>query len=324
MKIRTGRTRPPVCVRACALIPGIVTVLALLLVTPGYGQAPGGGPGGGAGGGPGGARASRDNGEAPYLVASRSERVLNTTVAGRLRPALSVPHAATVNGFVTAIHVQVGDHVPVGAPLYTIERDETLGSYAPVVMRSRVAGVVSELPVRLWNEVRSGDTGAVIIDPGRLLLETYITDKDADQVEAGMAVEAVTATGRVVPGRLLARSPEPDYQTGLFRLRFEFTPDTGENLAGRFVTVDLPVVRLEGIFVAQDLLVRRYGQYYLWVITAQDTLRLQQVSLGTTVEEEILVTSGLTPGMRYLRNPTGREREGMPAPGSDAPARSGS
>ncbi len=299
--------------------PGVVAIAAILLVAPLAAQTPGGGPGGGAGGGRGGgpgAAGSFQERESPLLEATISERVLNATVAGRLRPAVSVPHASTTNGIVTTVHVQVGDRVTSGTPLYTIERDETAGSYAPVVVRSRVAGLVSELSVRLWNEVRSGEVGVVIIDPDRLILETHITDKDADRVIPGMAVEAVTAGGAVVSGRLLARSPEPDYGTGLFRLRFEFTPDTGENLSGRFVTVDLPVVRLEGVFVAQDLLVRRYGQYYLWVVTPENTLRLQQLSLGTTVDDEILVTAGLTPGMRYLRSPTGREREGMPAPGT--------
>lgn len=262
--------------------------------------------------------------QAPYVIATRGERVLSITVAGRLRPALSVPHAATANGLVTAIHVRVGDRVPAGVPLYTIERDEAAGSFAPVVVRSRVAGIVSELPARLWNEIRTSETGAVIIDPGRLLLDTYITDKDVDRVQAGMTVEAETGAGSAIPGRLVARSPEPDYDTGLFRLHFEFLPGPGENLAGRFATVSLPVIRLEGIFVPQNLPVRRYGQYYLWVVTEEDTLRLQRIRLGTTVDEEVMVTGGLTAGTRYLRNPTGREREGMAAPGAGASAGRGS
>jgi multidrug efflux pump subunit AcrA (membrane-fusion protein) len=303
-----------------------------------HGQAPGGsGPGGRPGGGSGpGARAT-DHRELPETIAVATEehRTLTTTVAGRLRPVVSVPHTATVNGVVTAIHVRIGETVAPDSPLYTIERDETLGSFAPVIVRARVAGVVSELPVRLFNEVRGGDPGAVVIDPRRLSLETFITDKDIDRVEPGMVVEARTARGEVLPGRLVARSPEADYRTGLYRLFFEFAPPdagqtragqsgagqttAGQSGAGQFVTVDLPVVSLSGVFVAQDLPVRRYGQYYLWVVTDRNTLRLQQVTPGMVVEDEVRITSGLTPGMRYLRETTGREREGMTAPGLDEP-----
>lgn len=274
-----------------------------------YGQTRGGGLGSGP---------REQTPSAVVATASVQERILNVTTGGRLRPALSVPHAATANGIVTEIHVQIGDQITANTPLFTIERDEAVGSYAPVVVRARVPGVVSQLAVRLWHEVRAGEAGAVIIDPNRLILDTYISDKDITRVTPGMVVEAVTAEGHSIPGTLVARSPEPDYQTGLYRLRFEFTPTLSEYLPGRFVTVDLPVVRLEGVFVPQDVLVRRYGQYYIWVATEKNTLRLQQLSLGVSVAEEILVTSGLQPGIRYLRNPTGREREGMPVPDLEA------
>lgn len=288
----------------------------------GSGGRPGTGDGPGTGGGPGARGAGQQERSETIAIAGEEERILTTTVAGRLRPIVSVPHTATANGVVTAIHVRTGDPVVPDTPLFTIERDEALGSFAPVVVRARVAGVVSEVPIRLFNEVRGGDIGAVVIDPRRLSLEAFMTDKDIDQVVSGMAVEARTDRGELLSGRLVARSPEADYRTGLYRLYFEFAPTgTGTGMAGRFVTVDLPVIRLTGVFVAQDLPVRRYGRYFLWVVSDDNTLRLQEVTLGMIVDDEVRITTGLRPGVRYLRETTGRERQGMIAPGLDGPER---
>src|SRR4030042_813593 len=86
-----------------------------------WAQAPGGpgGPGGGRG------DAMRVQG-APAAV---SEQGLPTPVGGRLRPANTVTHLASVNGIVTTVHVREGQRVGVGARLFAIERADVSGSY---------------------------------------------------------------------------------------------------------------------------------------------------------------------------------------------------
>ncbi|MBN2050033.1 MAG: HlyD family efflux transporter periplasmic adaptor subunit [Spirochaetales bacterium] len=303
-----------------ALLGGLFILATINLFAQ---NSPGGGPGSGPPGG--GSRGAQNAGAAFDTVATAvpEEKNIYTTVAGRLRPALTVSHPSPVAGTVSAVHVRLGQEVVKNEPLFTVVRDESAGSFAPVVVRSRIDGIVSSVSARLYNEIRSAEVGLEVIDPSLLMLRTYLSDKDAPSVRVGMKVEAVNSRGMRISGRLVSLSPEPDYQTGLFYLDFEFRDpssmggnSSAPNWLGQFVRVDLPVETVRGIFVSQNLLVRRYGQYYLWTVTEEKTLRLQRIQTGITIDETVLIQTGLQEGDNYLRVITGRETEGMPVPGS--------
>lgn len=299
----------------CFLVCLVLVALTLPAQTnPGAaGSRPGGGTGGRSGTGqlteerPG----ERDTNIA---IASIQEKQVRSSVAGRLKPLHAIVHTAPSTGTITGIHVVVGQKVHKGSPLFTIARDSSTGTYAPVIIRARIDGIVSTLNASLYNEIRSGDAGATVIDSSHLQLEAFLSDKDVHALTPGMLVEAADSRGQKVFGRLVSISPEPDYQTGLYQLHFEFTLDQQEQSqrwTGQFVRVDIPVETVSGIFIPQDLLVRRYGQYYLWVVTDDNTLQLQRIQTGISIDDSILVSSGIREGARYLRQISGRETEGM-------------
>lgn len=298
---------------------GFILALPVLQAQTGPG-ATGGGPGGGTGGrsGPGAATGERPaERNTNVAVAAVQEKQIYSSVAGRLRPVHSIAHTAPSAGTVMEVHVVLGQRVRKDSPLYTITRDSSTGSYAPVIVRARIGGVVSAVSVSLYNEIRSGENGVTIIDPSYLQLDVFLSDKDVHALRPGMQIEAVNAREQRIPGRLVSISPEPDYQSGLYRLHFEFILGTQEaalNWTGQFVRVDIPVETVDGIFIPQDLLVRRYGQYYIWTVSDEDTLRLTRIQTGISIDDYILVSTGLREGTRYLRQTSGRETEGMPLP----------
>jgi multidrug efflux pump subunit AcrA (membrane-fusion protein) len=239
-----------------------------------------------------------------------SDREFTTTVSGRLQPANTVAHSSSVGGVVGEVRVAVGQRVAVGDVLYTIRRSDGAGTYAPAVVAARLAGIVTTISVRPNNEVRSGEVGVSIIETGTYSMTALISDKDAFSVQIGRTVRGRTANGTSVRGTLLARSPEPDYQTGLFTLTFRFE-GASELFPGQFVSVDLPVESVRGVFVPQDVLFRRYGRYYVWVVTPDNNLTAKAVTPGRTHEDDIQITSGLEPGERLLLQRRGNEREGQ-------------
>jgi multidrug efflux pump subunit AcrA (membrane-fusion protein) len=240
-----------------------------------------------------------------------TERVFTTTVGGRLQPARTVAHSSSVGGIVADVRVTVGQQVEAGDVLYTIKRNDTTGSFAPVVVSARIAGVVAAAAVRPSMEIRGGEPGVTIIETHEYLMTGLISDKDAFAIQVGQSVVGRTAGGSAVRGTLIARSPEPDYQTGLFTLTFRFT-DVPAVFPGQFVTVDLPVETVQGIFIAQNLLFRRYGRYYVWIVAEDNTLTTREVKAGRTHGNEIQITAGLQSGDRILLRRRGNEREGMP------------
>ena len=144
-----------------------------------------------------------------------------------------------------------------------------------------------------------------------------ISDKDSFKIRIGQRVTALTAGGKEIPGVLVNRSKEPDYKTGLFSLTFHFS-NNRRVFVGEFVIIDLPVDRVKGIFVHRDLVVRRYGKYFVWVVNGEGVLEAREVLLGPAYGDLVMIDQGLETGEKYLARLTGREKEGarIEAPGA--------
>lgn len=294
-------------------------------------QAPGSERSGGppAGGRPGGGRpgGGRPGGPAQAVaVAEQGERSRTIQVAGRLRPRVRIGHDAPVAGVIREIFVEPGQRVEPGAPLFAVERDAVGQTFRPVPVESRIDGVVSQVHVQLEEEIGQGSPGVTVVSAEDYILEARISDKDATDIVVGQAVVGQTASGEAVEGRLTERAQEPDYETGLFTLTFQFDQAPGVSI-GTFLAIELPTRAIPGIFVPREAIDRRYGRYFLWVIDEEaGELTRREVTLAESVGEEVEV-EGIRPGERYLTSLSGREREGAPAPGTDqqgdAPGREG-
>ncbi|MDP3180140.1 MAG: HlyD family efflux transporter periplasmic adaptor subunit, partial [Spirochaetaceae bacterium] len=247
--------------------------------------------------------------------AAISEIPLTTKIAGRLTPASSIAHPATAAGNVSAIYVNVGQSVKAGDRLFSVVRDDLSGSFVPAVATARISGIVSSISVKADALVKSGDSGVTIIDGRTLYLKALLSDKDAMSVEIGAKVEAAATGGTSLSGVLIARSPEPDYQTGLFTATIEFSAVPGA-FPGQYVTAELRIGAARGIFVQQELLQRMYGRYQLWIVDAQGLLESRRVSIGAIYGDRVLITEGLAAGDRLLLKRTGREKAGQSATGS--------
>jgi multidrug efflux pump subunit AcrA (membrane-fusion protein) len=250
----------------------------------------------------------------PIAAAQLSERSRAITVGGRLEPLVRVEHQTSAPGTVLSVDVAEGDSVREGQLLFSISKDELTGKYRPVQVTARVAGRVSKVEIRAEDEVSTGQAGVTVIGTGGYTLRATVSDKDAFKIEVGQQVRGRTPGGRELTGVLVTRSLEPDYASGLFLLTFEF-PDGEKTHVGEYLLVDLPVDKARGIFVPRELVVRRYGRYYLWVVGPGGLLEAREVVPGRIFGEQVLIESGLSAGERYLTRLTGREKEGEPVGG---------
>ncbi len=273
------------------------------------------------GGGP--SASARSSATAPTVVAEIGTRSRSTLVGGRLEPRSRISHAPPFSGFVREVFVEPGDRVAVGAELYLIERDEVGRGFRPVVVNARISGRVSAVDIEIEQLVSQSSPGVVVLNDSEYNLEARISDKDAFHVEVGRSVQAEAANGTRVEGLLVQRSQEPDYESGLFTLRFRFP--AGESLTmGSFLLIELPTERFSGVFAPRRAIERRLGRHFLWIVD-QDTqeLELREVQLGESVGDETLVVEGINHGEHFLAHLTGREREGTPATSRGAARRDG-
>lgn len=246
----------------------------------------------------------------PVLEAEITKRSNYIAVAGRLQPRSRIMHKSSVAGYVGAVFVDEGDNVQEGDPLFRIDRNGIGQTFKPVYINARISGVVSKIDIQIYSEISVGNPGVTLIATDSFLVKAVISDKDAFRITVGQAVTGRTSRGLGISGILTGRSQEPDYNTGLFRLDFEFPEKEGFYI-GSFLLIQLPTDEIIGIFVKRDLLVRRYGSYYLWVIDEDNKLTAREVETGSFFGEDVYINSGIEQGERYLSELTGKENEGM-------------
>lgn len=258
----------------------------------------------------GGREQSQSRPTSPVSVAEVSEQYHLISVVGRLQPKSRIVHYIPNAGYILDVSIEEGQRVDEGQKLFSIRRKEDVTNiYKPTVVTARISGWVSQVHIGEEDEVDAGDPAAVIIGTEGYVLDAAISDKDAFKVRIGQQVTSHTTGGTTITGILVNRSQEPDYDTGLFSLTFHF-PNTQRTYVGEFVTIDLPADRTKGLFVRRDLIIRRYGKYFLWTVNDEEKLAARQVLLGPTYGDLVRIDEGLAAGERYLALLTGREKEG--------------
>lgn len=234
------------------------------------------------------------------------------TVGGRLLPLRKISHNFNINGYVDDILVEVGDRVDIGQDLVRVKRDAVGETFLPVIIESRVRGLISEVHVYETEQITSGSPAVTIIDNSAYILLTSISDRDAQAIRnlGELSVTAVTPDGESFTGRIVRVSQEPDYNTGLFNITMEFRRQEGLFL-GMVLFVDLPIEKAAGITIEKSALIMENDITYIWILNDENTLSLKAVTTGREVGDKITIESGLKAGERYITSVGGNEEEGM-------------
>lgn len=257
---------------------------------------------------------NRNNGASNLSLvgeATVSTRFRYITVGGRLNPARRLDHSVTLSGIVEKILHKEGERVSIGDPLVIISREAAGETYRPIQLESRISGIISKIYLTEKAEVKAGAIAATIIDDSNFSMAATVSDKDAFQLMM-LHIEEVTAQSpdnEKISGTMLSLSAEPDYNTGLFTVTFQFPAQQGARI-GMVLFVDLPVKKYEGIFVTQNALERRFGKNYLWIFDESNALKLTPVELGDVFGTQVEITKGLSVGNKFLQRLTGNEKEG--------------
>ena len=280
-------------------------ILTIVLLSPWilWGQQGPGGMGGPLGGG-------RSNGVIEVATGITQGRII--TLGGRMTPLRKLSHSVSVAGYVDRILVKVGDRVTQGQSLLTISRDSVGETFRPVVLESRISGMVSEIFLNEKEEVKPGSPGISIIDDSNLVLRSALSDRDAQALRAlgKISITGKTPEGKTYFGSLDQVSAEPDYTTGLFTLSMDFPKQDGL-FFGTVVFVDITAEKPTGIEVKKTAILQEGPQTFIWVLDKENKLRRRPVTLGTPNDDKIPVIRGLVAGERYVGKISGKEKEGM-------------
>lgn len=234
------------------------------------------------------------------------------TVGGRLTPVRKIEHTIPVDGVVEKIFVTKGMRISRGTDLIRIVRDKIGETYRPVILESRLDGIISEIHIYEQEEVDTGSFAITILDDRSFILKASISDRDAEAVRAlgTIPVEGRTPDGSSYRGKILLVSTEPDYDTGLFTIDMEF-PHSGDLNLGKVLFVDFPAEAAPGLLVEETAIVLNDNKFYLWVLSNTNTLIKREVIPAERIESSVIIEQGISPGERYLRMVSGEEEEDM-------------
>lgn len=172
-----------------------------------------------------------------------------------------------------------------------------------------ISGVVGNIPVKVGDFVRTGDTLASIIQNGTLELNLSVPLERSPQLREGLTVELLDADGKPFSrGTISFISPEVNTveQSVLAKARFV---NNGRLRDGQFVRARLIWESAPGVLVPTTAVTRIAGQTFVYVAetgepaadgTPQQIARQRPVQLGPIQGNTYQVISGLSAGDRLI------------------------
>ncbi|MBB6484808.1 efflux RND transporter periplasmic adaptor subunit [Rhizobium lusitanum] len=138
-----------------------------------------------------------------------------------------------------------------------------------------------------------------------LALKQAVSEGKLDSPAPGQArVELVFDGGKVysLPGKLLFSNANVDPNTGQVTLRAEFPNPKGDLLPGMYVRVRIEqAVQQAGLTIPQRAVTRTSeGKPQVYVLAADSTAQVRDISLGSSLGSEWVVLSGLKAGEKVI------------------------
>ncbi|MCF7948061.1 MAG: efflux RND transporter periplasmic adaptor subunit [Spirochaetia bacterium] len=229
----------------------------------------------------------------------------------RLRPQNRYPQRAPIAGTLEDIAVSAGQQVSRGQLLGSVRRDLSGRNYKSVEIIADHSGTVAHYELRPGDPVQEKQDILTILDTSALLGEIWVSDKDITSVRPGdTAVVFESSEPTDIRGRVAAVPPEPDYESGLFKVEVEFRPQPGLFI-GKFLRIELRKEPYRGLAVPSEHIQRKYGKDHLFIVS-DGVVELREVQTGASYDELVAITGGAEAGEQYVVSAGQRIGDGTP------------
>jgi multidrug efflux system membrane fusion protein len=199
------------------------------------------------------------------------------------------------------------DRAAVAADKAVIEQDEI--SLEDATITSPITGIAGLHLVDIGNVVQPNDTMGLLtvtqVQPIAVLFtlpQSELPDVQAQMNQAAgkqLSVEAWSQDGRkeLGIGRLTVINNSVDATSGTITMRAVFANKNKMLWPGEFVQARLIVKTVaDGLTVPAPVVQRGPDGAYAWMVTSDDVVEMQPVTVSQTVNGRVLISSGLTAG----------------------------
>jgi RND family efflux transporter MFP subunit len=172
-------------------------------------------------------------------------------------------------------------------------------------------GVITRRNVDTGDLVDAGATGGlpralfVVTQTDPLRLYVNVPQTYAQQIKTGqmVTVRQTELQGQKFEGKLARTGASIDPLTRSMQVEISLPNKDGVLLPGAFVLVDLPLQSKAHLTIPNNALIIRGSGIKVAMVDADKRVKMQAVTLGRNLGEQVEVTSGLQTGTRLVLNP---------------------
>jgi multidrug efflux pump subunit AcrA (membrane-fusion protein) len=286
-------------------------VVAVALITTLTACSPSEGPGGGQGG-PGG---NSGEGQATGEQNVDSVFAVNVTPAvqgeindyieinGDVQTTASVDVFSDTNGEIVRLYVRVGQSVQAGETIAEVDPSRPGQNFSLSPVRAPISGTVTRLPARVGAQVAPSAPVAQVSRTNDLEIVVDVAERFISKVSRGLpAVVSLDAfPDRRFNATVTDLSPVVDPLTRTLEVTLRFDRPDPVIRAGMFAEVRIITEQKDNIVkVPSDVLIRRFGDTFVYVVTEDNTAQRRIVNPGIEIDNKIEITEGLAPNERVV------------------------
>ncbi len=233
------------------------------------------------------------------------------TYPARLVSKTTAALLAETDGVVKKISSPLGRAVKRGEAVLTIANTDPIYQYAPMIVRSPVAGVVSAVEVTEGSRVAKGQRVALVTDPAQIKILIEVAAADLFAITHGSKGDlSVTSHDQQVPVEVIGVSPFVDSGTGTATVELSVAAHEKVSLPpGLIGKVSFKVREHQGVEVPESAVVYRGREPALRVVE-KGKAKYVMVTLGPSRQGKVEIAKGVAEGSEVIVRSSGFVSEG--------------
>lgn len=224
-------------------------------------------------------------------------------VNGDVRTTTSIDVYANTAGEVVRLYTSVGRTMQAEELIAEIDPSRPGQNFALSPVTAPIAGTVTRLPVRVGSQVTLAAPIAEISRTTELEIVVQIAERFISKVSVGLpaTVHLDAFPGEVFDARVTELNPVVDPTTRTLEVTLRFTRIDRRIRSGMYAAVRIITEQKENIVkVPADVLVRRFGETFVFVVRDDGTAERRLVTPGIEIDNVLEITAGLTPEERVV------------------------
>jgi membrane fusion protein, multidrug efflux system len=219
-------------------------------------------------------------------------------INGDVETTASVDVYSNTAGEISRLHTSIGRTVQAGDLIAEVDPSRPGQNFALSPVNAPISGTVTRLPVRVGSRITQSTPIAQVSRTNELEIVVSISERFVSRVREGLpAIIRLDAfPDREFRATVRELNPVVDPLTRTLEVKLRFTGSIQGVRPGMYAEVQIITEQKENIVkVPADVLIRRFGENFVFVVTDDETVERRTVNPGIEVDNVLEITDGLAP-----------------------------